>query len=76
MTDLLNMEQINALPRPLTVVPWGSGSWLFPVHDIDVETGMMRIDVCGVLQITHFSDIKYLRDGNGIDHDSDIFYTD
>ena len=74
MADLLNIEKINALPHPLAAVQWGGGSWSFPVHDIDVETGMMRIDVCGLLQVTHFSEVKFLRDGDGIDHDSDIFY--
>ncbi|NMX65522.1 hypothetical protein [Pseudomonas sp. WS 5079] len=73
MTDLLNIELINSLPHPFWVSENGK-DWWWPVHDIDVETGLMRIDVCGQLQACHFSDWNYLRDDAHVLHDRDIFY--
>ena len=53
MSDLLNMEFINSLPQPLLMQEWGSrgDDWLWPVESIDVQSGIMRIDVCGMLQV-------------------------
>ncbi len=74
MADKLNMEAINALPHPLIARFCGGDEW--PVHDIDVQTGLMRIDVVGRLQIMHFSEVKDIRDADGGSHDSDAFYND
>lgn len=74
MSDRLNMAAINTLPHPLYARFFGGDVW--PVYDIDVETGMMRIDVCGLLQVTHFRDVTSLRDSDGIVRDADEFYTD
>lgn len=78
MADLLNMAHINSLPQPLFMHEWGSeaGKWWWPVHDIDVETGLLRIDVCGKLQAKHISDAKEFRDADGTVHDSETFYSD
>lgn len=73
MSDLLNMDRLNSLPQPLWVN--SSGTW-WPVHDIDVETGLLRIDVCGMLDVLHFSGVTGLRDGDGNEHDPDDFYLD
>lgn len=70
MNDLLNMEFINSLPQPLFV---RSGSW-WPVHDIDVETGLFRIDVCGLLDVMHIGSVLTFRDADGNEHGSDTFY--
>lgn len=74
MTDKLNMEAINALPHPLIARFCGGEEW--PVLDICVETGLMRIDVCGRTQPMHFSDVTDLRDGDGETHDADDFYNE
>ncbi|MCQ0168471.1 hypothetical protein DN388_16055 [Pseudomonas sp. S12(2018)] len=71
MTDLLNIEKINALPQP--IFAWLHGGW-WPVHDIEVQTGMMRIDACGMLDVMCFSDALMIRDDAGQTHDTDDFY--
>lgn len=60
-SDRLDMKYINSLPHPL----W-DGNW--PVHDIDVETGLYRIDVCGLLEVRHIDDCFSMKDANGDDH--------
>lgn len=72
-TDMLNMDKINALPPSL----WAKvGGMFWPVHDIDVETGLMRIDVCGQLQVEMFGGVTKLRDGTGAEHEVDDFYNE
>ena len=73
MTDLLNMELINSLPQPLWVSENGK-DWWWPVVDIDVQTGLMRIDVCGKLQVNHLADWHCVRDDTQVIHDPDTFY--
>jgi hypothetical protein len=74
MNDKLKMDAINALPHPLIARFCGGDIW--PVHDIDVETGLMRIDVCGRLQVKEFAEVMEVRDGDGGLHDPDDFYND
>jgi hypothetical protein len=71
MSDLLNMDYINTLPQPLFA--WHLGSW-WPVHDIEVETGCLRIDACGMLDVLHIGGIIKFVDANGTEHDPDTFY--
>jgi hypothetical protein len=71
MSDMLNMELINSLPQPLWVKE--SGHW-WPVQDIDVQSGLLRIDVCGMLQSLHIGGAMQLRDDSGAVHDSDDLY--
>ncbi|HEJ7993715.1 hypothetical protein [Serratia marcescens] len=71
--DLLNMELINSLPGPL----WGSENgkdWWWPIHDIDVQTGLLRIDVCGLLEVKHILDFRVIRDDSQTMHAPDDFY--
>ena len=74
MSDKLNMAHINSLPQPFIAHFCGGGEW--PVHDIDVETGLVRIDVVGKLQVTHIGAIAWFRDMDGVEHDSDMFFVD
>jgi hypothetical protein len=46
------------------------------VYDIDVETGLLRVLVCGLLDVKHISDVKFFRDMNGVEHDVDSFYNE
>jgi hypothetical protein len=71
-TDLLNMQALNALPQPFMARFCGGDTW--PVYDIEVETGLMRIDVCGKLQVMLFADVMELTDCDGVKHDPDSFY--
>ncbi|MCK5602049.1 hypothetical protein KAR91_09275 [Candidatus Pacearchaeota archaeon] len=72
--DLLRMDYINSLPQPFLATLLGRDEW--QVYDIDVETGLMRIDVVGKLQPIHISDVLFLTDEAGNEHDPDTFYSD
>lgn len=73
-TDRLRMDYINSLPQPFHACLYGLGEW--PLYDIEVGTGLMRIDVCGKLQVEHIGSVKFFRDAAGVEHDSDTFYSD
>lgn len=75
MTDRLDMDALNALPGPLMVRFCGD-DWLWPVFDIEVQTGLMRIDVCGRLQVKEFCEVMALYDDSGCEHDADQFWLD
>jgi len=70
----LNMDYINSLPQPFIAHFFGGDEW--PVHDIEVQTGLLRIDVCGKLQAKHIGEVNFFRDMDGAEHDSDTFYSD
>lgn len=72
MPDKLDMAAINGLPHPLTARFVGDEKW--PIHDIDVETGLMRIDVCGLLQCMHFTEVTHILDADGGSHDAERFW--
>jgi len=74
MSDLLRMDYINSLPQPFMATFWGGDEW--PLYDIDVETGLLRIDVVGKLQICEIGDIKEFTDEAGCKHDAETFYID
>lgn len=59
--DRLDIEYINSLPQPL----WDGD---FPVYDICVETGLYRIDVCGLLEVRHIDRCFTMEDGAGKTH--------
>jgi hypothetical protein len=42
------MDFINSLPQPFMANFIGKERW--PVYDIAVDGGLLRIDVCGMLQ--------------------------
>ncbi len=75
MSDLLRMDYINSLPQPFLVRFCGD-TWWWPVNDIAVDVGLIRIDVCGKLQAKSFSDVMEIEDANGGKHDPDDFYSD
>lgn len=73
MSDLLRMDYINSLPQPLWAL---KGTVWWPVYDIDVQTGLYRIDVMGKLDICHIGDTLRFRDADGVINDSETFYVD
>lgn len=75
MNDLLNFDFINSLPQQLFAVEW-SGDYKWPIIDIDVQTGLLRIDVCGLLQVMHISDYGSIIDGSGTVHRTEVFYNE
>lgn len=74
MSDLLRMDYINSLPQPFIAV--FSDGWRWPVYDIEVQTGLVRIDVMGLLDITRISEIEKFIDAEGIEHDPDSFFNE
>lgn len=74
MSDLLRMNYINSLPQPFIATFYGGDEW--PVYDIDVETGLLRIDVVGKLQVSDIGEVKFFTDESGDIHDSETFYSD
>jgi hypothetical protein len=73
MADLLCLDYINSLPQPFVARFYGGSEW--PLHDIDVETGLLRIDVCGKLDVKHIGEVREFVDAEGRTHDADDFYT-
>lgn len=75
MVERLLIEKLNALPQPLYARFCGDKK-KWPVYDIDVETGMMRIDVIGKLQVMHFGEIMDLFCADLVRHDPSEFYNE
>lgn len=74
MSDLLDMAYINSLPQPFVGRLVGGTEW--PIEDIDVETGCLRMDVCGLLEVKHIGDFSIFIDPNGVEYLPDAFYFD
>lgn len=67
--DRLNMEKINSLGQIYVRL---SMSW-WPVESIDVQTGLFRIDVCGMLECHDWVDAFEFRDESGNVYDPEQF---
>lgn len=74
--DVLRMDYINSLPHPFIVRFCGDKDTWWPVNDFEVQTGLMRIDVCGLLQVKSFGEVMEIKDGNFCLHDPETFYSD
>ena len=72
--DKLRMDKLNALPQPFIGVFLGGDRW--PIYDIAVDIGTLRIDVMGLLDIRQFCELRALIDDTGTSHDPDTFWTD
>lgn len=75
MTDMLRMDYINSLPQPFKVKLCGD-KLLWPVIDIDVESGAFRIDVCGLSQVKHIGEVMFFLDACGVEHSPDDFFVE
>lgn len=64
--DILNFDMINAAGQ-LYADGW-------PIYEVCVQTGLMKLDVCGKLDNARWSEIIKLTNDNGEDLDSDSFY--
>ena len=73
MADLLKMDYINSLPQPF-MVNFVGDTWEWEVHDIDVQTGLLRINVMGLLDVKHIADVRHFKDMDGVEYDPDTFY--
>lgn len=74
MTDKLIAEKINKLERPITVVFAGGAEW--ELSDIDVETGLLRIFVSGLLEVREVGEVIALMGGTGTLTPIECFFAD
>lgn len=74
MGDRLRMDYINSLPQPFVARLYGHKDWWWPVYDIEVQCALIRIDVCGKLQVCDFSDVAEIKDETGKKHDPDDWW--
>ncbi|MBL4766517.1 MAG: hypothetical protein JKY94_02180 [Rhodobacteraceae bacterium] len=72
--DVLNMAKFNALPSPVTARLFNGAEWW--IETLDVQTGFMRLDVCGQIDLSCFSEVKMLIDIDGGEHEPDEFWMD
>jgi hypothetical protein len=72
-TDRLRMDYINSLPQPFLVRLCGDKT-KWQLVDIDVQTGLLRFDVCGKLQVGHIGEVAEFIDAEGNSHEPDSFY--
>jgi hypothetical protein len=72
MADYLKMDYINSLPQ--LYVELSTGLW--PVFDMDAETGCLRIDVCGRLQVSHLFNVICFIDDDGNRYEPEDFITE
>lgn len=75
VNDRLKMNFINSLPQPF-LVRFVGDKIKWPLESIDVETGALRFDVCGKLQVSHIGDVAEFFDADGGQHDPESFYYD
>ncbi len=75
--EVLRGDYINSLPQPFFVRLYMTGDkWWWPVYDIGTNVPLLRIDVCGKLQVLHFSEVAEIRDDDGCFHNPDDWWTD
>ena len=72
MADILDMEKFNSLQGPVTARLFGGDEYW--VETLCVQTGCMRLDVCGKIDFSHFDEVSMLVDINGDEHDPDDFW--
>lgn len=73
MADLLNKAKFDNLPHPLYLRLFGSKQW-WPAESICVQTGLTRIDVCGMIDIIEFGGVAQVRDADGNLFEPEDFY--
>ncbi|AUR91210.1 hypothetical protein NVP1228O_47 [Vibrio phage 1.228.O._10N.261.49.C1] len=71
--DILNCELINSLSHPLIGV---KGDNRYDIETICIQTGCVRFDVGGPIQIGEMIDFDHILDGNYNKHEIDDFYLD
>jgi len=72
--DLLKIKEFNELPSPVTARIFGGGEYW--IETLDVQTGCMRLDVSGQIDLSEFSMVKMLIDANGNEYDPDDFWVE
>ena len=70
--DILNIVKFNALPGPVTARLIGGDEYW--IESLCVRTGLMRLDVCGQIDLSDFSLVAALIDIDGNEHNPDDFW--
>jgi len=70
--DILSIVKFNALPSPVTAKMFGGDEYW--IETLCVQTGCMRLDVSGQIDLSEFSMVKTLIDSDGNEHDPDEFW--
>ena len=70
--DVINGKMFNSLSGPVTARMIGGGEYW--IETLCIQTGCMRIDVCGKIDFTEFSMVLVLIDADGAEHDPDDFW--
>jgi hypothetical protein len=73
--DLINIVKFNSLPPPVTarLIANGGDYW---IESLCVQTGIMRLDVYGQIDIEDFIMCAELIDSNGVSHNPEDFYNE
>lgn len=71
--DLLDADYINSLGQ---LFLFSGNGWDWPVHDFEVETGLFRIDVMGMLDVMHVGSVWRFRTAGGTVVDVGDLYCD
>ena len=74
MSELLRFDYINSLPQPFLATLLGGDDWL--VVDICVVSGIVRLDICGAVDIMDISDVVFFTDSLGSIHYAENFFTE
>lgn len=70
--DILNIEKFNELPSPVTARLMGGDEYW--IDTLCVQTGLMRLDISGQIDLSEFCMVKTLIDSDGNEHDPDDFW--
>ena len=71
--DMLNAELINSLGYLIGEKRCGTR---YDIETICVETGLLRFNVCGMIECGEISDFSYIIGDDGIKRNVDDFYLD
>lgn len=72
MSDLLNMEKINSLGPIMGELSSG----VYDIESVCVETGLCRVNVCGLVQLNYWRDFYRILDWDENEYETDSFYLD
>lgn len=75
MSDLLKIDSFNNLQHPL-FCRFGADKHDSLIETVCVQTGLMRIDVYGQIDLRQIGEVIEIVDGDGNRYDVDDFYID
>lgn len=70
--DLLDIEKFNSLPSPVMARLCG-GATFWPIETLCVQTGLIRLDIHGQIDLSEFALVAAIKDSCGNAYDTDDF---